>query len=159
MSQIDPNSSSFFEMFTKNTEFWPSSSLTLACLDAGSRSPWLSIGSRGSRGSQSHFRGGKYSWGKRLRWKFHTPQLPGIMSGVPSRSTAVFRRGNKGIIREWHQMTLFNSSVNYYGMICNLWFYPDIVSFGYMFFPYIWTLFSVPVLRIETGPWISDTPP
>ena len=28
-----------------------------------------------------------------------------------------------------------------------------------MFFPYIRTLFSVPVLRIETGPWISDTPP
>jgi hypothetical protein len=63
------------------------------CLDAGSRSPWLSIGSRGSSGSQSHFRGGKYSWGKRLRWKFHTPQLPGIMSGVPSRSWTAWTDG------------------------------------------------------------------
>lgn len=26
---------------------------------------------------------GKYSWGKRLRWKFHTPQRPGIMSLEP----------------------------------------------------------------------------
>lgn len=41
--------------------------------------PWT----RSYRYCWHYFVRGKYSWGKRLRWKFHTPQLPGIMSLEP----------------------------------------------------------------------------
>eukprot|EP00913_Durusdinium_trenchii_P008304 g7801.t1 len=41
--------------------------------------PWT----RNYRYRWHYFVRGKYSWGKRLRWRFHTPQLPGIMSLEP----------------------------------------------------------------------------
>eukprot|EP00435_Cladocopium_sp_Y103_P010602 s2490_g2.t1 len=52
--------------------------------------PWT----RSYRYCWHYFVRGKYSWGKRLRWKFHTPQLPGIMSLEPKirRELANVRR-------------------------------------------------------------------
>ncbi|CAJ1429974.1 unnamed protein product [Effrenium voratum] len=41
--------------------------------------PWT----RGYRYCWHNFVRGKYSWGKRLRWKWHTPQRPGVMSLEP----------------------------------------------------------------------------
>ncbi|CAE7932749.1 50S ribosomal protein L19 [Symbiodinium microadriaticum] len=49
---------------------------------------------RNYRYAWHYFVRGKYSWGKRLRWRFHTPQRPGIMSLEPKirRELAAVRR-------------------------------------------------------------------
>lgn len=50
--------------------------------------------SRNYRHHWHNFARGKYSWGKRLRWRFHTPQRPGIMNMEPKirRELANIRR-------------------------------------------------------------------
>ncbi|CAE8726771.1 unnamed protein product [Polarella glacialis] len=50
--------------------------------------------SRSYRYAWHYFVRGKYSWGKRLRWRYHTPQRPGIMSLEPKmrRELAGIRR-------------------------------------------------------------------